>query len=415
MPDPANDDSKSELSKDAGSSENAEEKTFRARSVYTTTKGMAEREDTKLIKRCSEFEKYLERMESEQYEFHPSTDYRNKNFLMDQNKNDGYSSSMHEYGMTESSSNERIRIKQEDSMRKIRAPIIKSQHKNTGFYNPAMDTSWRVIPRDIDLNEFRPGPSVSSHGVIVVRLREKIRVDITVDRAIRLTNPKNNICIALNSNGSCSGVMHPNGRVWQYGSRVEITTSHGFTAQQKKNKQPNAPETSTRYAKMWYKGVSFTAEQCALVYLVDSAGTRTTTDSFSDLSKDISLNVFLADARHGPGAFQDCCSILQTAQNYVNEDGFENWVINGIRITQTPDGLVRVSRKGPKYQIRTSPSNGTVSLTTPFIHCTASLGHTPHLFVKRGERRMHFDGMSFIVRNAGHSAGFDEKNHFKVY
>jgi len=36
---------------------------------------------------------------------------------------------------------------------------------------------------------------------------------------------------------------------------------------------------------MWYKGVSFTSEQCALVYLVDTAGTRTTTDSFSDMSQ----------------------------------------------------------------------------------------------------------------------------------
>lgn len=42
---------------------------------------------------------------------------------------------------------------------------------------------------------------------------------------------------------------------------------------------------SVRYAKMWYKGVSFTSEQCALVYLVDAAGTRTTTDSFSDMSQ----------------------------------------------------------------------------------------------------------------------------------
>lgn len=47
-----------------------------------------------------------------------------------------------------------------------------------------------------------------------------------------------------------------------------------------------------RYAKMWYKGVSFTAEQCALVYLVDAAGTRTTTDTFLDMSQDFSLNVF---------------------------------------------------------------------------------------------------------------------------
>lgn len=43
---------------------------------------------------------------------------------------------------------------------------------------------------------------------------------------------------------------------------------------------------------MWYKGISFTSDNMALTYLVDSAGTRTTTDSFTDLSSDYSLGVF---------------------------------------------------------------------------------------------------------------------------
>ncbi|CAH2227950.1 jg23991 [Pararge aegeria aegeria] len=75
----------------------------------------------------------------------------------------------------------------------------------------------------------------------------------------------------------------------------------------------------------------------------------------------------------------------------------------------------RVHRCSHKYQLRTSPSNGSASITSPFLHCTASLGQTQHLFVRRGERRMHFDGNSFIVRNGGHSAGFDDKNQLKVY
>lgn len=49
----------------------------------------------------------------------------------------------------------------------------------------------------------------------------------------------------------------------------------------------------SRYAKMWYKGVSFTSENCALIYLVDAAGTRTTTDLFTDLSVDYTVHVFL--------------------------------------------------------------------------------------------------------------------------
>lgn len=33
----------------------------------------------------------------------------------------------------------------------------------------------------------------------------------------------------------------------------------------------------------------------------------------------------------------------------------------------------------------------------------------------RNEKRMHFDGSNFIVRNAGHSAGFNENNLLIVY
>lgn len=32
-----------------------------------------------------------------------------------------------------------------------------------------------------------------------------------------------------------------------------------------------------------------------------------------------------------------------------------------------------------------------------------------------GERRLHSDGLTFIVRNAGHASGFDEFNQLKVY
>lgn len=36
-------------------------------------------------------------------------------------------------------------------------------------------------------------------------------------------------------------------------------------------------------------------------------------------------------------------------------------------------------------------------------------------FDRRGERRMHFDGAEFVVRNSGHSAGFDSNNLLRVY
>lgn len=74
-----------------------------------------------------------------------------------------------------------------------------------------------------------------------------------------------------------------------------------------------------------------------------------------------------------------------------------------------------IYRNSSRCQLRASPSNGTASLTTPFLHCTASMGQTPHLFVRRGERRMYYDGANFIVRNASHSAGFNKKNQLTLY
>ncbi|XP_043493296.1 uncharacterized protein LOC122518422 [Polistes fuscatus] len=260
--------------------------------------------------------------------------------------------------------------------------------------------NWRE-QHETDVGGTARGALTTPHGTISLRLRNRIRVDMTVDRAVRVINFKNNIVLSLSSSGSASALLHPNGRIYQYGSRVEILAhdTHG----------------NNKYAKMWYKGVSFTCEQCALVYLVDTAGTRTTTDSFLDMSQDFSLSVFYSGSRHGSTCLQEAATILGASQYWITDEGIENWIINNVRISQTPDGLVRIGRNSNKYQLRTSPSNGTASLTTPFLHCTASLGQTSHLFVRRGERRMHYDGTSFIVRNAGHSAGFDDNDQLKVY
>lgn len=95
----------------------------------------------------------------------------------------------------------------------------------------------------------------------------------------------------MSGSGAAAALLHPNGRIYQYGSRVEIV-AHDIHGNNKLvqvfslfNYDINFNTCSIRYAKMWYKGVSFTSEQCALVYLVDTAGTRTTTDSFSDMSQ----------------------------------------------------------------------------------------------------------------------------------
>ncbi|KAH8269474.1 hypothetical protein KR018_003868 [Drosophila ironensis] len=248
------------------------------------------------------------------------------------------------------------------------------------------------------------GPIAMSNGTIQLRLREGVRIDMTLDKAVRVLNQRSMVAIALSRNCSNSALIHPNGRILQSGSKVEIVTYDGMKA-----------NNFVRYAKMWYKGVSFTSESCALIYLVDTAGTRTTTDTFTDLTKDYTLAVFYDDSRHGPSFLADAHDVIANSTYNCAEDGTEVYDINGFRITQAADGLVKVTRQHNKCLIRTSPGNGSATLTTPGIHCTASLGKTSHLFVRRNEKRMHFDGSCFIVRNAGHSAGFNENNLLIVY
>ncbi|KAI4455065.1 acid phosphatase-related [Holotrichia oblita] len=177
------------------------------------------------------------------------------------------------------------------------------------------------------------GPSVTPHGIITLRLHDRVRVDISLDRAIRVVNMRSGIVLSLSSSGSSAALIHPNGRVYQYGSRVEILA--------------NDAQGNNKYAKMWYKGVSFTSDQCALVYLVDSAGTRTTTDTFSDLSGDFSLTVFYSDSQYsdpsmgGPNLISEAVSLLHSSSFWITDDGTDNWIINNVRISQTADGLVR--------------------------------------------------------------------------
>ncbi|XP_062129980.1 uncharacterized protein LOC133841477 isoform X1 [Drosophila sulfurigaster albostrigata] len=248
------------------------------------------------------------------------------------------------------------------------------------------------------------GPIAMCNGTIQLRLREGIRIDMTLDKAVRVLNQRSMVAVSLSRNGTNSALIHPNGRILQSGSKVEIVTFDGMKT-----------NNFVRYAKMWYKGVSFTSESCALVYLVDTAGTRTTTDTFTDLTKDYTLAVFYDDSRHGPSFMADAQEVVCKSTYTCADDGTEMYDINGFRIIQAADGLVKVSRQHNKGFIRTSPGNGSVTLTTLGIHCTASLGKTSHLFLRRNEKRMHFDGSNFIVRNAGHSAGFNENNLLIVY
>ena len=76
-------------------------------------------------------------------------------------------------------------------------------------------------------------------------------------------------------------------------------------------------------------------------------------------------------------------------------------------------------------------------MSSSFMYATASVGADAHLFVKSNNRRIHssenvrlivrdfltslwlidfyFNLQGFVVRNSGHSAGFDETDKLRIY
>jgi len=53
------------------------------------------------------------------------------------------------------------------------------------------------------------------------------------------------------------------------------------------------------------------------------------------------LSVFYSGSHHGPACLQEAAAHLSTAQYWQTDEGVENWIINNVRVSQTPDGLVR--------------------------------------------------------------------------
>lgn len=99
---------------------------------------------------------------------------------------------------------------------------------------------------------------------------------------------------------------------------------------------------SSRFAKIWNGGISFTSERSGLVYLVDPAGTRSTKDIFSDLlASDFSKQTFFHGSQHGGKYLEECVKILSSAHYKLKADGSEVWIINDILIQKTMDNLVR--------------------------------------------------------------------------
>merc|ERR1712131_325394 len=103
--------------------------------------------------------------------------------------------------------------------------------------------------------------TVEQEGFIRLRLNYDMVLDICINMAKKSF-------ITLSASSKHAALIHPKGRILIYEPRVEIQTEDTM---------------SVKNAKVYPRGISFTANNMALVYLLDEAGARSTSDMFHDL------------------------------------------------------------------------------------------------------------------------------------
>jgi hypothetical protein len=93
---------------------------------------------------------------------------------------------------------------------------------------------------------------------------------------------------------------------------------------------------------MWEKGISLTADGCALIYLVDTAGIRTTSDAVNkDVRGDYCWGVFVGNCRIGAQYLHEADAAAKNYHFFTQNDGTTVFDILGFRVSQTQDGMVR--------------------------------------------------------------------------
>jgi len=250
--------------------------------------------------------------------------------------------------------------------------------------------------------------TVEQEGFIRLRLNHDMVLDICINMAVRLMNMSKQSYITLSASTKHAAIIHPKGRILVYEPRVEIQTEDSM---------------SVKNAKVYPRGISFTANNMALVYLLDEAGARSTSDMFHDLYATHIVDTLFEEScskAKDESIIERSIFQLDSAQYWRTEKNVDCWIFGCLHIQQTYDGLVIIERTledKSKISIKSSPSNGKIRLDSDFVQVTASLGDDSHMFLRSKDRRLHYNGGSgvFMVRNAGHSAGFDEEGELRIF
>lgn len=230
-------------------------------------------------------------------------------------------------------------------------------------------------------------PVVSNYGTATILLRHLVRIDVSPEKAVYVTNPPGSCVASISGIGDKSCIVHPNGRIYHDGIEIHMSTLN-------------------RRAKISKRGIIFTSADHCLSYIVDASGTKTTAEKFQDLSHDFSLDIFYDNAM-ACNNVEECYKMVHetTYKSYWNGD--EVWFIGGFRIKQDQRGDVKVTRCNGRQVIRTSPTTGQISVKTFSAEFTVNRYTNNYFNVRKGNMQVTASLRGFNVQNGTQKAGFN--------
>ncbi|XP_065345621.1 uncharacterized protein LOC135943131 [Cloeon dipterum] len=228
-----------------------------------------------------------------------------------------------------------------------------------------------------------------------------MQVDVTINGAIRVVNPKTHIAMAVSGDCTATAVMHPMGRLHHDAQTVLLL------AWDSKNHQH-------KHARFLPDKSAFKTNDMSFSYVMDSAGTRTSMSKLPTISmNDISLPVFYNNSPHGKQFKAAAEAMANSAITYTDGMGYSVWKMGRV-IIKHRNGELKVSRP-PWVHLRTSALTGCLGISTDEVHCTATQGEQCHMFARYGVNKMHTDGLKFKIKTEGQTAGFDDENRITLF
>ena len=143
-------------------------------------------------------------------------------------------------------------------------------------------------------------------GYISLRMSHGIVLDISNDCSVRLLNTRQQSSLAVcgDVDSPRVAVIHPQGRAIVYNRGAEVQVED---------------EVSVKNAKFYPKGISFTANNLALVYLLDVAGAKTSSNIFHDLhGTNVVDTLFLQQCEALQSSVSNSCGQLDRVRYWRN-------------------------------------------------------------------------------------------------